>query len=268
MIESVLVFGDSGGVAQTLRHLPERALAGIVGAEIRAQYLAALRAIAEARRVPFLVQPRVNSPLYDKFCSSVKALGAQLILVNSYSMLIRPDVLNTPTFGAVNLHGALLPKYRGSNPLQWAIINNETETGVTLHYMDAGFDTGDIIAQAKVPILFEDTWLDVRARQMEASETLLQTQIPRLLTLSNGRSKQDEREAAHWRRRTPADGRIDWSMSTLSIYNLIRALVHPHPGAFFSDGAETRVIDEFMPFEEVAAMQKRFMARDASPAKP
>src|SRR4029078_1712177 len=131
----------------------------------------------------------------------VRELAPDLILVNSYSMLLPPEILSIPRFECVNVHGAPLPKYRGSNPIQWAIINNETETGVTMHYMTAEFDAGDIIAQRRVPIGPEDTWLDVRGRVAAATRELLREEIPRVIAQTNNRTAQNESEACSFPRR-------------------------------------------------------------------
>ena len=143
----ILAFGDDGGIPRLIRHLPQGVLVGIVGAEIRPQQHPELRWLAEAQGVPLLIQPRLTSPAYPAFIEQARTLAPDLILVNSYSMLLRPDILSIPRYGAVNIHGALLPQYRGCNPIQWALLNNETATGVTMHYMTAEFDAGDIIPQ-------------------------------------------------------------------------------------------------------------------------
>ncbi|HYO91235.1 MAG TPA: methionyl-tRNA formyltransferase, partial [Pyrinomonadaceae bacterium] len=254
MLRSVLLFGDTIGIPQLLRVVPAGLSCGIVVAEIRPEQHEPLREIADEQQLPLLIQPRKTSEHYAPFVEQVRELSPDLILVNSYSMLLRDEVLAVPPFGAVNVHGALLPQYRGSNPMQWALINNETETGVTMHYMDSNFDTGDIIAQRRVPIFFEDTWLSVRDRIGEATEAMLAEEMPRLLSRTNTRTPQDEKLARHHRRRRPEDGLVDWRQSALSIYNLVRALVRPLPGAFYYSGADKIVLDEYLFMSEVVAL--------------
>lgn len=255
MLRSVLLFGDTLGIPQLLRVVPANLVCGIVVAEIRPEQHEALREIAGERRLPLLIQPRKTSDSYASFVEQVRELSPDMILVNSYSMLLRDEVLAVPPFGSANIHGALLPQYRGSNPMQWALINNETETGVTMHYMDSNFDTGDIIAQRRVPIFFEDTWLNVRDRIGEATDAMLDEEMPRLLSRTNTRTPQDEKLARHHRRRRPEDGLVDWEQSALSIYNLVRALVRPLPGAFYHHGAGKIVLDEYLFMSEVVALK-------------
>lgn len=251
----VLAFGDDYGIPQLIRHLPPGVLVGIVAAAIRPQQHAELARLAAAQGVPFLIQPRHTSPAYAAFVEQVGDLAPELILVNSYSMLIRPDVLRISRLGTVNIHGALLPEYRGANPMQWALLNGATETGVTMHHMTAECDAGDIIAQRRVPILFTDTWRDVLARIAEATEPLLSEELPRLLSGACPRQPQDESTARRYPRRRPEDGRIDWRWSVLHIYNLIRALVRPHPGAFYGDGPNRIVLDEYLTIPQVVALK-------------
>ena len=256
-MERVLLFGDSWGVPLFFESVSGELVCGIAGAEIRPQYHDELSRLAAAHEVPLLVQPRKQSASYDQFVGQVQALAPDLIVVNSYSMLLHPEILEIPRLGCVNLHPALLPKYRGSNPLQWVIINNESETGVTMHYMNSRFDAGDIIAQRRVPIGPEDTWLDVRARVADATRELLREEIPRVLAQKNDRIVQNEAEASSFTRRRPEDGKIDWSLSARDIHNLIRALVAPMPGAFYYLGGEKIVLDKYLSLAEVADLKRK-----------
>lgn len=259
---NTICFGDILGLPQLLACLPDGMATTLVAASIRPQHHAALQELAAKHNVPLLIQPRRASAEYPAFVDRIRQLRPNLILVNSYSMLLPQELLSIPERGAINIHGALLPHYRGCNPMQWAIINRETETGVTMHYMDANLDTGDIIAQKRVPLLFEDTWLKVQQRIATATEELLTEQIPLILSGTNTRTPQSEEQAGYWRRRTPEDGCFDWSWKALDIYNLIRALVSPHQGAFYVDEAGTKVVlDYFVPYQEVCIMQKSRIGR-------
>lgn len=267
MVKRVLVFGDDIGVPQLLRHLQLDLVCGIVAAEIRPHQHKALQELAEVRQLPFIIQPRFNSMAYPKFAEQIQRLKPDLTLVNSYSMLLQPEILAIPEQGAVNIHGALLPEYRGANPAQWAILNDETETGVTMHYIDNDFDSGDIIAQRHVPILFEDTWCDIYKRIGIATEKMLMVELPKLLAGTNTRQPQDKTRARHWRRRHPEDGLIDWQQSPRQIYNLIRALVKPLPGAFYANAAGKRIVlDEYMTIEEVTALKNNLIGTGSRPA--
>ncbi len=255
----IIVFGDELGVPQLLRHLPAGSVVAVVAAEIRPGCHNVVRAAAGAAGVPLLIQPRRLSPLFGRFSDAVKDVAPEFLIVHSYSMLLPPELLGAASKSAVNIHGGLLPQYRGCNPIQWAILNNETEAGVTMHFMTGDFDAGDIIARKKVPILFEDTWLDVQRRILAATEELLAEEIPKLLAGTSVRTPQDEAAAKYYRRRTPEDGLIDWSRDALHVYNLIRALTTPHPGAFYLDKNGKKVIlNSYLPLEEVVRMKEMF----------
>lgn len=258
----MLCFGDIAGGPQLLKHLSGENITALVAADIRPQYHAALADLAARYATTLLIQPRKTSSGYPEFLQRIKQLAPDLILVNSYSMLLHQELLDIPGLGAINIHGALLPQYRGCNPTQWSIVNREVETGVTMHYMDAGFDTGDIIAQKHVPILFEDTWRDVQQKIASATEIMLTEQIPKILSGTNGRVAQQDKKAHYWRRRTPEDGRFEWTWRAVDIYNLIRALVKPHPGAYYLDiDCSKTVIDYFVTYEQVKQMQVEKIGR-------
>lgn len=165
VIKKIIAFSDDYGLPQLLKHLPSSSVVGIVGAAIRPHQHQTLLSFAESLDAPFLKQPRKTSPEYGLFVDQVHSLAPDLIIVHSYSMLLPPEILAIPTFGCINIHAALLPQYRGANPIQWAILNSETETGVTMHWMTDKFDTGDIIAQRRVPVYIDDTWRTILDRK-------------------------------------------------------------------------------------------------------
>ena len=252
---SVVIFGDDVGLPRLLGLLPRAAVRAAVRAGIRPAQREALTPLCSAAGVPLLVQPRAHAAAYPAFADALRLLAPDLILVDSYSMLLPADVLAIPRRGAFNVHGALLPSYRGANPTQWALLNDERETGATIHCMTEDFDAGDIVAQSRVPIRFEDTWVDIHARVRRATEELLAQQLPRILDGSYERRPQDAATASHFRRRRPEDGRIDWTASALTIYNLVRALVAPNPGAIYRDGDADVIIDRYLTISEVAALK-------------
>lgn len=256
MVKKTLLFGDNMGIPQLLRRLPLNLICGIVAAGRRPHLHKELQELAESLHLPFIIQPRASSTTYPDFVEQVQRLNPDLILVNSYSMLLQPEILAIPKCGAVNIHGALLPEYRGANPVQWALLNDETVTGATMHYMDKDFDGGDIIARRCVPIYFEDTWCNIYTRISTEIEEMLVEELPKLLIGANTRQPQDESRARHWRRRHPEDGLINWQQSPRQIYNLVRALVKPLPGAFYIDRSGNRIVlDEYMTIQEVTALR-------------
>ena len=252
----ILLFGDIPGVPQLLCHVPDKHVAGIVGAEIRPQYHAELRELAIARNVPFIIQPKWQSSEYPEFKEHIFALKVDLIWVNSYSMIVRDDILGIARLGGINIHGAMLPRNRGCNPIQWAIINGDLQTGVTLHEMTNGIDAGPIIAQRKVPLHFEDTWINVRDRLSAATNDLIAENLDSVLAGKWLSVPQADQDATVGKRRTPADGAFDWSEPVVDIYNKIRALLPPLPSAFYEDAEQQRIeMPRYQTIWQVAAQK-------------
>lgn len=185
--------------------------------------------LAMDRGIPTYTPEEPNSA---EFVDEIRRLRPDRIFSFYYRQLLAPTMLALPSGGAMNLHGSLLPKYRGRAPLNWVLVNGEAETGVTLHYMDARADHGDIVAQRVVPIGIEDTALSLWRRLTAAARGLLAETYPLIVAGRAPRIPQDHAAATTFGRRTPADGLIDWSWSAWRIYNLIRAVTHPFPGAF------------------------------------
>jgi methionyl-tRNA formyltransferase len=248
----ILIFGDTPGVTQLLSFIPNEAVAGIVAASVRPQYFEELSRLADEIDTPFIVQPKWKSDEYNTFVSRIAELKADLIWVNSYSMIIREDVLDLSRLGAINIHAALLPRNRGCNPTQWEIINGDSETGVTLHEIDIGLDTGPIVDQIRIPLLFEDTWIDIQKKHIEATEHLIEKNLTAILSGSWQAKNQQESKATYNRRRHPLDGEFSWSESVVSIYNKIRALLPPLPPAYFiNDDGKRYLFDTYRTIWEV-----------------
>ncbi len=227
----LVLFGDPSGLPQFARALRREQIAAVVGAAIRPAQHDAIAGLANALGAAFLVQPRWGSVEYDGFRTRLQAIEPDLFLVNSYSMLLRSDILTLPRHGAVNLHGALLPEQRGANPVEWAILRGERRCGASLHWMNTEFDSGDLIDRREVPIEFSDTWIDVRRKTEAAADRIIGESLPRVLSGTAPRIPQDEARAHSYRRRNAEDGGFTWLMPAIDIYNLVRALVAPHPGA-------------------------------------
>jgi methionyl-tRNA formyltransferase len=149
-----------------------------------------------------------------------------------YRHMLPADVLATARVAALNMHGSLLPKFRGRAPVNWAVLQGETETGATLHVMEPKPDAGDIVAQMAVPILPDDTAREVFDKVTVAAETALWQVAPDLLAGQVPRRPNDIALGSYFGARRPEDGRIDWSRPAADIYNLVRAVAPPYPGAF------------------------------------
>jgi methionyl-tRNA formyltransferase len=254
----VAAFGDTAGLPRLTEELREGCVRVLVRAGLRPEQAPALDELARRRGLDLLVQPRASAGAAAKqaFVQELSAYAPDLIVVDSYSMLLPAPVLAVAKVARLNLHGALLPAYRGPNPVQWALINDERKTGVTLHLMDSGFDTGAIVDQRVIPIAIDDTWRELYALQDVAARTLLHDSLPRYLRGEIRTVTQDPSESSTFPRRTPEDGIIDWERPALAIHNLIRALVAPLPGAFYErrDGSRV-VLDRYVPLSTVLALK-------------
>lgn len=154
-----------------------------------------------------------------------------------YRLMLKPSLLQIPRRGAFNMHGSLLPKYRGRVPVNWAIIKGEKETGATLHAMNEKPDNGAIVDQQAVPILENDTAADVFNKVTVAAEMTLHRALPGLLAGTTRLTPQDLTQGVYFGGRKAEDGIIDWGDSAANIHNLVRAVAPPYPGA------STRIAD-------------------------
>jgi methionyl-tRNA formyltransferase len=239
---------------------------GIVAAANRPNCRDELAQLCLEKELPFTVQPTSSDVAYQDFLAFVRERRPDILLVNSYSMILRPDLLELAELGGINMHGALLPEYRGCNPLQWAILNRESVTGVTLHEISAGIDEGAIIDRRVVPLLFEDTWITAQHRILVAAEEMLAENMPKILSGTWVSWPQDERAARYHRRRTADDGLFTWERPVREIYDLVRALVSPHPGArFFTEHEQLQVLDRYFTPAELTAMKLRHHDRLSGP---
>jgi len=185
--------------------------------------------LAAKNGIPVLAPLKVTDPV---LAETVERLEPDLILSVFYRQILPRRLLDIPRLGAVNLHPSLLPGYRGRCPLNWAIINGEKKSGVTLHYMTEKADSGDVIGQLEFEIADEDDIKTVYEKTVTASLEILRRFLPTIFDRGAVRTPQDERQASYFGRRTPEDGRIDWAKGADEIHNLIRGVTHPFPGAF------------------------------------
>ncbi len=176
--------------------------------------------------------PTLFEPTAEELMTAVTRIAPDFIFSFYYRNMLPVDLLALATRGAYNLHGSLLPKYRGRVPVNWAVLHGETETGVTLHEMTLKPDAGAIIAQTSVPILPDDTAHDVFGKLTVASEQTLWHAIPQLLAGTAARLPNELALGSYFGGRKPEDGRINWQLSGQQVYNLHRAVAPPYPGAF------------------------------------
>jgi methionyl-tRNA formyltransferase len=183
-----------------------------------------------------------TDPTSPQLLAEVRNASPDFIFSFYYRYMLPPGLLAAATHGAYNMHGSLLPKYRGRAPINWAVLHGETETGATLHEMTAKPDAGAIVAQTAVPILPDETAFDVFGKVVVAAEQTLDSILPAILAGRAPKLPNELSKGSYFASRTPEDGRIDWSLPAQAIYNLHRAVAPPYPGAWTVIGGKTLVV--------------------------
>ena len=189
--------------------------------------------------IPVHAPEDANHPLWIE---RIAKLSPDYIFSFYYRNLLSEALLATASKGAFNLHGSLLPKYRGRAPANWVLVNGETETGVTLHRMIKRADAGAILAQQKVMIERSDTGLSLHAKLRDAATSLLRDALPALAQGKLSETAQDESQASCFGRRTAADGKLEWNKPAEALFNLVRAVTQPYPGAFCAVGEHKLIV--------------------------
>lgn len=196
-------------------------------------WFASVREVAENNGIPVIAPDDANT---EPVIARVSQASPDFIFSFYYRQLLNQQLLDIPSSGAFNVHGSLLPKYRGRVPVNWAIIHGEKLTGVSLHRMEIKPDAGNMLAQRAVPILKNDTALDVFQKLKCAAEALLLETVPAMLAGSVSETRLELDKGSYFSGRRPEDGRIDWRLPAKDIHNLVRAVAPPFPGAFFDAG--------------------------------
>ena len=188
---------------------------------------------AKEKGVPAFTPESVNN---DEWRAKIAALQPDLILSVYYRHMIGTKILAMPRLGAWNIHGSLLPAYRGRAPINWAVLHGEPRIGMTLHRMVKSADAGAVVDQEGVEIGPRDTAEQAFRKVMPCARSMLSRQIDALLAGTAKETPQDESKATYFGGRKPEDGRINWSQTSAQIFNLIRAVTDPYPGAFADVG--------------------------------
>jgi methionyl-tRNA formyltransferase len=188
--------------------------------------------VAELARSRGIEPIVMENPLDPASIARVRAVQPDLIFSFYYRRILPEEMLSEPPLGAWNMHGSLLPKFRGRAPVNWAVLKGETQTGATLHAMTERADRGPILDQEAVPIGPDDTAIEVQRRVTAAAVTILARRLDELKSGQASPVPQDESQASRFGRRRPDDGRVDWTRPAKEVHDLVRAVTHPYPGAF------------------------------------
>jgi methionyl-tRNA formyltransferase len=198
-------------------------------------WFGSVKKLAELNGIPVITPTDPNTP---EVAVRIAALKPDFLFSFYYRFMLGADILDAPRRGALNMHGSMLPKFRGRVPVNWAIIHGERQTGASLHYMETKPDAGDLVDQQSVPILPDDTASEVFAKVTVAAEQVLDRSLPSLVLGTASRQPLDLKSGSYYGRRRPEDGRIDWKQPAWSVHNLVRAVAPPYPGAYSTAGGK------------------------------
>ena len=202
-----------------------------------------VRELCIERHINFITPSDLSSPT---LINTLRELQPHYLFSFYYRNMIPQEVLNIASIAALNMHGSLLPKYRGRVPINWAVLNGETKTGATLHIMEKKPDAGDIVHQKSVPILPDETAFEVFQKVADIAKTTLIEVIPELLDGHLPRRPNRLQEGSYFGGRKPEDGKIDWQKSAQEVYNLYRAVAPPYPGAFTEISGKHYILSKAM----------------------
>ncbi len=188
--------------------------------------------VAELGRERGLNVVTPDDPNTPQWVAAARALRPDFLFSFYYRHMLKAPWLEVAPQGALNMHGSLLPAYRGRAPVHWAIIHGESRTGASLHYMLEKPDAGALVDQEAVPILIDDTALDVSFKVAGAAEEVLRRSLPALIEGRAAARPLDLAKGSYFGRRRPEDGRIDWRATARAVHDLVRAVAPPFPGAF------------------------------------
>jgi methionyl-tRNA formyltransferase len=221
-------------VLETLLRDPALQIIGVVtqpdqpkGREMKLQP-SAVKELALAQSLPVMQPERARDP---RFIEAMRALAPDIAVVAAYGQILPQALLDVPKFGCLNVHTSLLPKYRGAAPIQWAILNGDAETGVTIMKMDAGLDTGAIVSEERTPIRDDDTAQTLHDRLAQIGGALLARSISEYVAGKILPQPQPGEGATYARKIKKEDGRLDWSQPARVLWNRVRGLT-PWPGSF------------------------------------
>lgn len=185
--------------------------------------------LAAAHGIPVFAPSDANHPLW---LARLRELAPDILFSFYYRDMLSRELLAIPRLGGLNLHGSLLPRYRGRCPVNWVLVHGETETGVSLHHMVAKPDAGDLVDQERVPITEDDTARSLMTKCRDAARVVFDRALPAIAAGQAKRVPQDESRASYFGGRKPKDGEISWSAPARTVRNLVRAVTRPYPGAF------------------------------------
>ncbi|MEX6585498.1 methionyl-tRNA formyltransferase [Paraclostridium bifermentans] len=228
---NILFMGGHELGAKTLEHLINNNInvVGVVVSKNDNDWYRGVDEVADKFNLNLYEEKNIND---QNFLNKIKSLNLDLIVCVNFDQILKKDIINLPNIGCINTHASLLPKYRGRAPLNWAMINGEKYSGVTVHFIDEGIDTGDIILQEKIKIDEDDYICDLLNKVKNTYPKIVLNAIQSLENNNINLIKPDLSKGFYVNKRTKDDGKIDFSKPSKDIMNFIKAISKPYPGAF------------------------------------
>ena len=211
-----------------------------------------VKEVALAHDLPVLQPERIKGD--ESFFEHIQSLNPDVIVVVAFGQILPESILNIPKYGCINIHGSLLPKYRGAAPIQWSILNQEEKTGVTIMYMDKGMDTGDMLLKKEMVIDKADTYETLHNKMKLVGVEALKEAWPLIIAGGEGREKQDSESATYAPPIQKSMGEINWKETTLHIDAKIRGL-NPWPGGYTYYKGEVMKIWKAVPSQTVETVE-------------
>lgn len=238
---NILFMGGHELGAKTLEHLINNNInvVGVVVSKNDNDWYRGVDEIAYKFNLNLYEEKNIND---QNFLNKIKSLNLDLIVCVNFDQILKKDIINLPTIGCINTHASLLPKYRGRAPLNWAMINGEKYSGVTVHFIDEGIDTGDIILQEKIKIDEDDYICDLLNKVKNIYPKIVLDSIRTLESNNLNLIKPDLSKGFYVNKRTQDDGEIDFSKPSKDILNFIKAISKPYPGAFLYNNNKKIII--------------------------
>lgn len=195
--------------------------------------------LCSEQHIPYITP---NAAELNNLIPRLQVIAPDYIFSFYYRNMIPAEILACAKIAALNMHGSLLPKYRGRAPVNWAILHGETKTGASLHVMEVKPDAGDIVGQSEVSIGPNETATEVFAKVSQAAVKVMQAALPELIQGNVPRKANNLAQGSYFGGRKPADGQIHWNQTAFQVHNLIRAVAPPYPGAFTDWEGQTRIV--------------------------
>lgn len=212
---------------------------GVVISKTDDKWYSGVDKVAYKYNLPLYEEENINS---KKFLNKIRKESIDLIVSSNFNQILKKEIINLPKRGCINMHASLLPKYRGRAPINWAMINGEKETGVTVHFLEEGIDTGNIIIQEKIKIEDDDYIEDVLEKVKEKYPLVLIKAINLLQDYDFKGKEQDLQKGSYYGKREAKDGKINLDKSGKEILNLIKAVSRPYPGAYIIENNSKIII--------------------------